>query len=234
VSVAADDLDPAAAVEELPAAVLWDLDGTLVDSEPLWFEAEQQLAARHGATWSTDHAKNLVGNSLPRSGAYIREHMRIPLSVEEILEELLLYMEAHMARRAAFRPGALELLGALRAAGVPCALVTMSYRRLVDPLLPRMAESAFAAVVCGDEVEHGKPHPEAYLRAAELLGVDPADCVVIEDSPGGAAAGEAAGARVVVVPHVVEVPSGPGRVQVPTLAGLDVAGLVAAVAGLSA
>jgi HAD superfamily hydrolase (TIGR01509 family) len=218
--------------EALPAAVLWDLDGTLVDTEPLWFEAEFALAERHGATWGAEQAKALVGNSLHVSGEYIRSQMRLTISVEDILEELMVFMEANTAERATFRPGGLELLSGLRAADVPCALVTMSYRRLVDPLLPRIGHGAFAAIVCGDEVEHGKPHPEAYLRAAEMLGVDPAACVVIEDSPGGAAAGAAAGARVVVVPHVVEVPPGPGRVQLPTLAGLDVAGLVAATACL--
>jgi HAD superfamily hydrolase (TIGR01509 family) len=228
-SVAPEDLDPAGSADALPAAVLWDLDGTLVDTEPLWFEAEEAMALRHGATWSTEHAKNLVGNSLEVSAAYIREHMGVPLSLEQILEELLQYMEAHTAARATFQPGALELLGALRAARVPCALVTMSYRRLVTPLLPRLGEEAFAVTVCGDEVEHGKPHPEAYLRAAAHLGVDPTDCVVIEDSPSGAASGEASGARVVVVEHLVEVPAGPRRVKVSTLDGLDVAGLIAAV-----
>ena len=231
-SVVPENLDPAATTGELPAAVLWDLDGTMVDTEPLWFEAEYALAARHGATWSNEHGKNLVGNSLPVSGAYIREHMGLSMSVEDILEELMRFMETHSAERAAFQPGALELLAELRDAGVPCALVTMSYRRLVEPLLPRMGEGAFAATVCGDEVVHGKPHPEAYLRAAELLGVDPADCIVIEDSPGGAAAGEASGAAVVVVPHVVAVPAGARRVEIPTLDGLGVAGLVAAVAHL--
>lgn len=231
-SVAPEDLDPANVAAALPAAVLWDLDGTLVDTEPLWFEAETALALRYGATWNDEHARNLVGNSLPVSGAYIREHMRLTISVEEVLEELLRFMEVHSAERATFQPGALELLAELRAAGVPCALVTMSYRRLVTPLLPRLGETAFDAIVCGDEVEQGKPHPEAYLTAAALLGVDPVDCVVIEDSPGGAAAGEAAGARVVVVPHVVDVPAGTARVQVPTLAGLGVAGLVAAVSSI--
>jgi len=205
--------------EVLPAAVLWDLDGTLIDTEPLWFEAEYAMAERYGATWSNEHAQNLVGNALPVTGAYIREHMGLALSVEQILDELLAYMEANTAQRATLRPGALELLTALDEAGVPCALVTMSYRRLVEPLLPRLGD-AFAATVCGDEVQHGKPHPEPYLRAAELLGVDPARCVVIEDSPSGAASGEAAGARVLVVPHVVAVPPGPRRVQLPTLVGV--------------
>lgn len=229
-SVAPEDLDPAGATYALPAAVLWDLDGTLVDTEPLWYEAECALARRAGVPWGPEHAKNLVGNSLVVSGDYIREHMGLSMSVEEILDELMRFMEAHTATRVAFRPGALELLQELRRADVPCALVTMSYRRLVDPLLSLMGEGAFAATVCGDEVEHGKPHPEAYLRAAQLLGVDPTVCVVIEDSPSGAAAGAASGARVIVVPHVVQVPAGPGRVQVPTLAGFDVADLAAAAA----
>jgi HAD superfamily hydrolase (TIGR01509 family) len=231
-SMAPEDLDSAFLAEGLPAAVLWDLDGTIVDTEPLWMEAEYALAERHGATWDPSQAKHLVGNSLPVSGAYIREHMGLSISVDEILDELMTHMETHSAERAEFQPGALELLAELRDIGVPCALVTMSYRRLVTPLLPRIGEGVFAAIVCGDEVEHGKPHPQPYLRAAELLGVDPADCVVVEDSPSGAASGEASGARVVVVPHLVEVPPGPRRVQVPTLAGLDASGLAGVVAAL--
>ena len=108
----------------------------------------------------------------------------------------------------------------MRAAGVPCALVTMSYARLVDAALAQLPAGSFDVLVTGDEVKRGKPHPEAYLTAAERLGVDPAACVAIEDSPAGAASAEAAGARVLVVPQAVEVPTGPRRTHVASLKGI--------------
>ncbi len=126
-----------------------------------------------------------------------------------------------------WRPGARELLAALREAGVPTALVTMSYRRFVEPVLEQLPAGSFDAVVTGDEVERGKPHPDPYLRAAALLGVPPADCVALEDSPTGAASAEAAGCRVLVVPHHVPVPAGERRAFAPTLSDLGVADLVA-------
>jgi HAD superfamily hydrolase (TIGR01509 family) len=218
----------------LPDAVLWDLDGTLVDTEPSWLAAEFALARRYGATWSEADGLALVGNDLVDSGRYIGQRMGLALSPEQIVEELLDDMVARVARGVAFRPGARQLLGDLRALDVPCALVTMSYRRMVDPILAQLPVGAFAAVVAGDEVAQGKPHPEAYLRAAALLGVEPARCIAIEDSTTGATAAQAAGARVVVVPNRVDVPVVPGRVVLPTLRGMRAPELVhAAVDGTS-
>lgn len=209
----------------LPAAVLWDMDGTLVDTEPYWIATEFAMAERYGATWSTEHALKLVGNDLLVSGRYIREHMGIDRTAEEVVEELLDGVVAMVREDVPWRPGARELLADLRTAGVPCALVTMSYRRFVEPILADLADDTFAAVVTGDEVEHGKPHPEAYLRGAELLGVAPEDCAALEDSATGVASAVAAGCRVLAVPHHVTVPDGPGHVTHDTLAGLDAAGL---------
>lgn len=209
----------------LPAAVLWDMDGTLVDTEPYWIATEFAMAERHGATWSTEHALTLVGNDLLVSGRYIREHMGIDRTPEEIVEELLDGVVAMVREEVPWRPGARELLADLRAAGVPCALVTMSYRRFVEPILASLPDDTFAAVVTGDEVAHGKPHPEPYLRGAELLGAAPEDCAALEDSATGVASAVAAGCRVLAVPHHVAVPDGPGHVTHDTLAGLDAAGL---------
>lgn len=217
-------------LDRLPAAVLWDMDGTLVDTEPYWIAVEFELAERHGGTWSTEHALTLVGNDLLVSGRYIREHMGIELTAEEIVEELLDGVVAKVREEVPWRPGARELLADLGAAGVPSALVTMSYRRFVEPVLEALPVGSFAAVVTGDEVSHGKPHPAPYLLGAELLGVDPGDCVAIEDSSTGVASATAAGCRVVAVPHHVEVPKAPGHTQHDTLAGLDPAGLWALVA----
>lgn len=219
-----------------PAAVLWDFDGTLADTEPSWFAAEFALAAEHGAVWTDADARALVGFELIESGRYIHDRMGLDLPPEEIVERLLDQVVADVRRGITWRPGACELLAALRADAVPCALVTMSYTRLVDAALEQLPAGSFDVLVTGDAVANGKPHPEAYLTAAERLGVDPAACVAIEDSPAGAASAEAAGAHVLVVPHHVDVPAGPGRTLVASLAGLgvdDVAALVPRACGPS-
>jgi HAD superfamily hydrolase (TIGR01509 family) len=205
-----------------PAAVLWDMDGTLVDTEPCWIEAEFALAEAYGGTWSREHALNLVGNDLIASGRYIREHMGIDLEPSLIVEELLDRVIASVERSVPWRPGAVALLASLREQGVPCALVTMSYRRFVAPILAALPEAAFAQVVTGDGVLHGKPHPEPYLKAARGLGVDPADCLAIEDSNTGARSAEAAGCTVLVVPNHVPVLPGDRRVFVASLSDLAV------------
>ena len=211
---------------ELPAAVLWDLDGTLVDTEPTWFAAERALARRHGATWSAADGLALVGNDLVESGRYIKRRMGLALTAEQIVDDLLDDMVASVAKGVVFCRGARPLLDELRGLDVRCGLVTMSYRRMVDPILEQLPSGTFGAVVTGDEVTHGKPHPEAYLTAAGILGVLPSDCIAIEDSLTGTESAEAAGARVVAVPNRVGVPPRPGRVVIPTLRGIGVAELV--------
>lgn len=208
-------------------AVLWDMDGTLVDTEPYWIESEYALAELHGGTWSDEHALNLVGNDLLTSGRYIREHMGIDLAPEEIVDQLLDLMVARIRVQVPWRPGARELLAELSAAGVPTALVTMSYRRLVDPVLEHLGQQGFDAVVTGDTVTHGKPHPEPYLQAADLLGVPAERCVAIEDSDTGARSAAAAGCRVLCVPNHVPVPGGTGRVFMDSLRGVGLAELTA-------
>ncbi len=210
-----------------PRAVLWDMDGTLVDTEPHWIEAEHDLVGLHGGTWTHEHALNLVGNDLLVSGAYIREHGGVDLEPAAIVEELLDRVVVSVRRSVPWRPGALDLLAGLREAGVPCGLVTMSWTRLVAPVLDALPVGTFSTVVTGDRVERGKPHPAPYATALDELGVDPGDALAIEDSGTGARSAEAAGCRVLVVPCHVEVPGGPGRVHRPTLEGLDVPGLAA-------
>ena len=208
------------------AAVLWDMDGTLVDTEPYWIEVEFALVAEFGGTWSMEHALNLVGNDLLVSGDYIREHGGVDLTPEQIVDRLLDGVVARVRERVPWRPGAVELLTALGEAGVPCALVTMSWQRFVAPILEVLPPNTFSTVVTGDRVELGKPHPEPYLLAAAELGVDPAACVAIEDSNTGAKSAEAAGCTVLVVPNHVPVLEGERRVFADSLAGLDVPALV--------
>jgi HAD superfamily hydrolase (TIGR01509 family) len=197
-----------AQADALPAAVLWDMDGTLVDTEPYWIAVETELVEAHGGTWSHAQALDLVGNELIVSATMLRDGSGIDLEPEDIVELLLDGVVAKVEQSVPWRPGARELLEELRHAGVPCALVTMSYQRFVAPVLAALPEGSFAAVVTGDQVELGKPHPEPYLQAARLLGVRPEDCVAIEDSNTGARSAEAAGCLVLVVEnHVPVVPS---------------------------
>lgn len=211
----------------LPAAVLWDMDGTLVDSEPYWIAEEFALARRHGVSWTHEDALDLVGRALLDSAAVIVERTGIALPPAAVVAELVAGVARRLAQQVPWRPGAQQLLAQLRAAGVATALVTMSYRSLVDELEKVLPEGSFDVVVTGEEVRHGKPHPEPYLRAARLLGVRPGDCVALEDSESGARSAAAAGARTIVVPHVIAVPRIPGTVQIATLAGMRAVDLLA-------
>jgi HAD superfamily hydrolase (TIGR01509 family) len=204
------------------AAVLWDLDGTLIDSEPLWMAGEHELAEAHGKAWTQEDGLALVGNSLIESAHYIKERLESELSPEDIVDFLVTRLAADLVREIPWRPGAVELVTALDEAMVPQAVVTMSYAAIARPVA---AVLPFAAVVSGDQVTNGKPHPEPYLRAAELLGVDAADCLAIEDSGTGATSANAAGCHVLVVPHFVNVPDAPRRVQRVTLEQLRPDGL---------
>ena len=208
-------------------AVLWDLDGTLVDTEPYWIATEYALAEEHGATWGHEHAMQLVGNDLISSGHYIREVMGLEMSAEDVVEYLLDGVVAQVQHSVPWRPGAVELLADLVAAGVPCGLVTMSYQRFVAPIVAALPAETFRVIVTGDQVENGKPHPEAYLTAAGALGLRPEECVAIEDSNAGATSAEAAGCPVLVVENHVDVERTPRRTFAPSLSGVTVDSLAA-------
>jgi HAD superfamily hydrolase (TIGR01509 family) len=206
------------------AAVLWDFDGTLADTEPIWIEGEFELIGQLGGHWSMEHAEQLVGNSLLDSGAYILNVIgRHDLTAEWVVDWLVSYVVDRVTDGPLhWRPGAVELLTDLRAADVPCALVSASYRILLDAALTRLPQGSFQVSIAGDEVTLGKPHPEPYERACHALGVDGRDCVVFEDSETGARAGNAAGALVVAVPNKVPIPPAPRRIQVASLTDLSV------------
>ena len=139
----------------------------------------------------------------------------------EIVNELLAGVVARVGERVPWRPGARELLAGCVAEGVPCALVTMSWESLASAVVMNLPLGSFAAVITGDVVSHGKPHPEPYLAAARLLGVELGDCIAIEDSPPGVASAVAAGIPTIAVPHHVPVPETVGAVQLSTLVGLE-------------
>lgn len=210
-------------------AVLWDMDGTLVDTEPYWFAAEYEVVAQHGDSWSDEHARSVVGFDLLESGKYMIEHGGVRLTPHEIVEKLLDSVVANLQREIPWRPGARELLTDVRNAGVPTALVTMSWKRFASEVVNALPENSFTVSVVGDDVERGKPHPDPYLLAAKRLGVDITRCVAIEDSPTGVASALSAGATVLAIPHHVDVPHREdvdGRlIKRNTLAGLTVADL---------
>jgi HAD superfamily hydrolase (TIGR01509 family) len=200
-----------------PAAVLWDMDGTLVDTEPYWMACEHELVDAFGGTWTEEDARSIIGFDLLDAAVVLRDRGGVDLDPHDIVERMLDGVIARVRERVPWRPGARRLLSELNELGVPCALVTMSWRRLVDAVIDELAPIRFDAVVTGDNVRHGKPHPEPYLLAAERLGVDPAECVAIEDSPTGVASAGAAGCVVLAVPNIVPIDRAPGRVVVPTL-----------------
>lgn len=204
----------------LPAAVLWDMDGTLVDTEPSWMGAERGLVEAFGGRWTAQDAERMIGMPLLPAAQILRDH-GVDLPIETIGERLVDGVIAAVGRNLDWQPGALELLAALRGAGVPCALVTMSYRRFAQAVLDQGPPDAFDAVVTGDEVTHAKPHPEPYLRAAAMLGVDIRRCVAIEDSPPGVASALASGARTIGVQHIVPVEARPGLSRVASLADVS-------------
>lgn len=204
-----------------PAAVLFDMDGTLVDSEKLWDVALQELARDYGGELSIAARRSIVGTSMADSMRILHDDLGQPerdpaLSAAWINTRILELFRTGLQ----WRPGALALLRAVRAADIPTALVTSSGRPLVEIALDTLGRDSFDAVVCGDEVVAAKPHPEPYLTAARLLGVPIGRCVAIEDSPTGVASALAAGAAVLAVP-VEALPVMAGVRQLESLTGAD-------------
>jgi HAD superfamily hydrolase (TIGR01509 family) len=209
-------------------AVLFDMDGTLVDSEKLWDVSLQALYARLGGVLTPEVRTSTVGSSSEGLMRIVYTDLGLdqdPVAMEDSADWLHDYTGELFEQGLTWLPGARELLDALTAAGVPMALVTNTRRGLTERALKSIGSHYFSASVCGDEVEDAKPAPDPYLRAAQLLGVDPAECLAIEDSVTGASAAEAAGCPVLVVPNDVEVPEGPRRRHVASLAEVDVAAL---------
>lgn len=216
----------------LPAAVLWDFDGTLMDTEPVWGELQGAFIRELGAELPDDFQHHTVGRPMADSVRYMASVTGLALDVEGVAAEL--WARATIAVREGplrWSPGARELVLALAEAGVPQALVSTSLRSYLDAALARLPEAPFAFVVGGDEVARRKPDPEPYLTAARALGAPPDASLVIEDSRSGVASGLAAGCAVLAVP-TVDAFTPEGRLSVrTTLAGLTIDDLPALLAG---
>ncbi len=213
-------------------ALLWDLDGTLLDTEGLWLAAETDVMARHGYRWTDVDQRYCLGGPIERVAQYMSQRVAHAVSPEVVAEQLLVSMERHLrSHDPAWRPGSLELIRAARTADIQLALVTASHRRLLDALDSTLegaltefvggAPPVFPVTVAGDEVRDTKPNPAPYLKAAQLLGVGIEECVVIEDSPTGVRSGIASGALVIAVPHIIPIEPAPRCRIVPSLADLD-------------
>lgn len=214
---------------DLPAAVLFDMDGTLVDTEGLWLESEIHVMGALGADWHHEDQVACLGGPLERVTAHMRRRSGTSLSDDVIGGMLLEQMESRLRQRPPeWRPGARELLFECRALGVPTALVSASWTRLIqavaDGLSHDIGSDPFDVVVAGDDVRNSKPHPEPYELAAARLGVATEACLAIEDSPTGVMSARDAGCRVVAVPHLADV-THLGTAVATVLSGMGLAGL---------
>ena len=207
-----------------PDAVLWDMDGTLIDSERAWLDAAAALACASDTTLEPAQLDRLVGASMTTTAKVLQES-GVRGSAEVIVGTLTEQVRLGLVRDLRFRAGALELAASVAAAGVPQAIVSMSNRSIVD-FVASASPVQFTARVAGDDVVHGKPHPEAYLLAAERLGAEPGRCIALEDSTTGLTAAIASGAVAVAVPLYLPVDAA-GAVEWDDLVGRDFADLQA-------
>ncbi|WP_423181405.1 HAD family hydrolase [Arthrobacter sp. NyZ413] len=224
----------ASSSQPLLKAALWDMDGTLVDTEPYWIAAERSLVESYGGMWSHEQAMQLVGQSLMYS-AGILQAAGVNLGKREIVDTLSARVIECIRTEVPWRPGARELLDALYEAGVRCALVTMSEGPMAREVVASLPKPYFEFLVTGDTVRRGKPDPEAYLTAVERLRMTDAElalgqCVALEDSVPGVAAAIASGVVTVGIPHQMPLPEDPRRTTWETLEGRGVADLEALVA----
>src|SRR5947209_5879759 len=209
------------------SAVLFDMDGLLIDSEPVWYDVESEVVRRLGGVWSHEHQAACIGGTLDASCRYIIGVTGSSVSVDELTTMLLEGMVEHFRAGLPLHAGALELVDAVRARGVPTALVSSSYRVLVDAALDFIGADRFDVSVAGDEISRGKPHPEPYLTACQKLSVDPAKCVALEDAASGVQSAEAAGCVVVAVPSVAPIEARPTRPVMASLTHIDIDWLLA-------
>jgi HAD superfamily hydrolase (TIGR01509 family) len=202
------------------------MDGTLVDTEPYWMASEVELVGSFGGTWTHDDGLTLVGLGLWNS-AQILQSRGVDLTPDEIVQWLTNRVKERLDTEGVpWRPGARELLAELRERGIPTALVTMSVRSMAEQIVSQIPFDAFDVIVSGDEVTEAKPHPEPYLRAAELLGVAPATAVAIEDSLVGLTSAVDSGAVAIGVPHIVPLPESDEHTLWPSLEGKTAADII--------
>ena len=206
-------------IDNAPAAVLWDMDGTLIDSEPLWLDVEVDMLKRYDIELTDEVRDQLIGSGL-RAAARLFQGLGVEMTVDDIVDEWTRGVIAGLnASGPEWRPGALELLADLSAQGIPSALVTMSVRPIADAVLALLPAGTFVAVIAGDEVTHEKPHPEPYHLGAAAVGVPVEACVALEDSLPGVTSARASGAVAIGIPNLLGLDDAPAHEVWPSLAG---------------
>ena len=192
-------------------AGLFDMDGTLIDSEPYWLDAEMALVQSFGGNWSQEQGLTLVGSGLWDSAAAL-QHAGVDLELRDIIDRLSADVRARLVEHVPWRPGAREMIATMLDAGIPTALVTMSFREnaltIAEAISREIGREAFSVVIAGDDVTEPKPNPEPYLTAADHLGIDVAHAVAFEDSVFGAASAFSAGALTIGIPLHIDIPDG--------------------------
>ncbi|MFF9865662.1 HAD family hydrolase [Streptomyces sp. NPDC013953] len=202
-------------------AVFLDMDGTLVDTEGFWWDAEVEVFAELGHRLDESWRDVVVGGPMTRSAGFLIEATGADITLPELTVLLNDRFEQRIDSGVPMMPGAERLLAELAAHGVPTALVSASHRRIIDRVVRSLGPERFTLTVAGDEVQRTKPHPDPYLLAARGVGAEPARCAVVEDTATGVAAAEAAGCRVVAVPSVAPIAPADGRVVVRSLEEVD-------------
>ncbi|MEU4895246.1 HAD family phosphatase [Streptomyces sp. NPDC044780] len=202
-------------------AVLLDMDGTLVDTEGIWWDAEVAIFAELGHALAEEYRQVVVGGPMSRSAQFLIEATGADIALAELTGLLNSRFTELLDGTVPMLPGARRLLTELAAHGVPTALVSASHRRVMDRILRSLGPEHFSLTVAGDEVERTKPHPDPYLLAAAGLDAEPGRCVVIEDTETGVRAAEAAGCQVVAVPSVVPIEPVAGRTVIGSLEEVD-------------
>ena len=181
------------------SAVLWDMDGTLIDSEPIWGDSQRKLMNRFGYRWTDLDQEHCLGGPLSRVGQYMKMKCNSDESSEFFVEELVKIQSENIAGKVEFMPGAFQLLEEMATQRIPMALVSASPRILVDATLDRVPSHLLVTSIAAEDVNHIKPHPEAYMLGAERLGVSPDNVLVIEDSYTGVKSGLASGGHVLAL-----------------------------------
>lgn len=201
-------------------AIFWDMDGTLLDSEPIWISEERRLMNSMGVEWTDADSLECLGGPMERVDSYMRMRAGNVHKPFELAEQLYQRMVIRLAEGVDFLPGARELIADLQLGKIPLALVSASTREIMDAALRSIDPHPFNTTISANDVVKTKPHPEGYLLAADRIGVAIQNCLIIEDSVTGMTAAIDSGAYVLGIPHAVELPSGAKVIHHPTLAGL--------------
>lgn len=201
-------------------AVLWDHDGTLVDTEPYWIEAQDELSRKFGATWTHEDSLSCVGTPMTESASRMKKG-GVEMEVDDIIEHLVDRVAVMMDERGIpWLPGVQDIFAEMAEQSIPAAIVSNAYRKVVGKSVAGLPDGVVKVFIAGDDMVHAKPHPWPYEHAADLLGVPIENCVVVEDSLAGTLSGEAAGAPVLVVPSMLPVPEHEGRSFAESLEGI--------------